>query len=482
MKSIREECGIAAIAADRAVAQYLYYCLHALQHRGQEACGVVCCDGKKLHSHKNFGLVSENFTTTVLDTLRGHVGAGHVRYSTQGGQDVSNIQPFAFSLPPFGCVTLAHNGNITNARALRDELETRGAIFSSSSDTEVFMHLLARAQGRTLVARLQEATQQVKGAYALVLTAGDKIYGVRDPFGFRPLVIGKKSDLWVLVSESCALDLIEAEFVREVLPAEIVQIDMLSGIASFVGTAKPRSFCAFELIYFARPDSLVEGREVYAVRKAIGKRLAAADKNIQADVVIAVPDSGVPMAFGYGEQAGLPVEAGFMRNHYVGRTFIHPDQQIRDFAVRLKLNPLPRSLKNKRVVVVDDSLVRGTTAQKILRMLRQRGVREIHLRIGSPPITHSCFYGVDTPDRSQLIAAQQDTAQICRTLGADSLRYLSLPALQQALGDTGHCTACFTGNYREDIFQKIAEQPCDGWRSSTSEVSCRNSIAQQRLL
>jgi len=482
MKSIREECGIAAIAADRAVAQYLYYCLHALQHRGQEACGVVCCDGKRLHSHKNFGLVSENFTPTVLDTLRGHVGAGHVRYSTQGGRDVSNIQPFAFSLPPFGCVTLAHNGNITNARVLRDELEMSGAIFSSSSDTEVFMHLLARAQGETLVARLQEATRRVKGAYALVLTAGDKIYGVRDPFGFRPLVIGKKSDLWVLVSESCALDLIEAEFVREVLPAEIVQIDMQRGIASFVGPAKPRSFCAFELIYFARPDSLVEGREVYAVRKAIGKRLAEADKDTQADVVIAVPDSGVPMAFGYGERAGLPVEAGFMRNHYVGRTFIHPDQQIRDFAVRLKLNPLPRSLKNKRVVVVDDSLVRGTTAQKILRVLRQRGVREIHLRIGSPPITHSCFYGVDTPDRSQLIAAQQDTAQICRTLGADTLRYLSLPALQQALGSSGHCTACFTGNYREEIFQKITEQPYDSWKNNTSEVSCRDSIAQQRLL
>ncbi len=462
MKSIREECGIAAIAANEGIARYLYYCLHALQHRGQEACGVVCFDGKKLHSHKNFGLVSDNFTPAVLNTLRGHVGAGHVRYSTQGGRDVTNIQPFAFSVPPFGLLTLAHNGNITNARVLRRTLEATGAIFRSSSDTEVCMHLLARAQGETLVARLREAMQQVKGAYALVLTAGDKIYGLRDPFGFRPLVIGKKQNLWVLASESCALDLIDAEFVREVRPAEIVQLDMQTGITSFVGTAKPSSFCAFELIYFARPDSLFADQEVYAVRKAIGERLASEDQDTQADVVIAVPDSGVPMAFGYGERAGLPVAAGFMRNHYVGRTFIHPDQQIRDFAVRLKLNPLPRSLKNQRVIVVDDSLVRGTTAKKILRVLRNRGVQAIHLRIGSPPITHSCFYGVDTPDRSQLIAAQQDTAQICRTLGADSLRYLSLPALHQALGDAGHCTACFTGNYREDIFQKIAKQPRDG--------------------
>ena len=462
MKSIREECGVAAIVANEAVARYLYYCLHALQHRGQEACGVVCYDGKKLHSHKNFGLVSENFTPTVLDTLPGHVGAGHVRYSTQGGRDVANIQPFSFSVPLFGLLSLAHNGNITNARLLRRELESTGAIFRSSSDTEVFMHLLARAQGKTLVARLQEAKQHVKGAYALVLTAGDKIYGLRDPFGFRPLVIGKKAKFWVLASESCALDLIEAEFVREVLPGEIVQLDLQTGITSFAGEAKQPSFCAFELIYFARPDSLIAEQEVYAVRKAIGKQLADEDKDTQADVVIAVPDSGVPMAFGYGEQAGLPVEAGFMRNHYVGRTFIQPDQQIRDFAVRLKLNPLPRSLQGKRVIVVDDSLVRGTTAQKILRVLRNRGVKEIHLRIGSPPITHSCFYGIDTPDRNQLIAAQQNIDQICHTLGADTLRYLSLPALHQAIGNAGHCTACFTGNYREAIFKKIAKQPCDG--------------------
>ena len=471
LKSIREECGLAAIVANIEVSRYLYYCLHALQHRGQEACGIVCFDGKKLHSHKHFGLVSDNFTPTGCDTLRGQVGAGHVRYSTQGGQDVANIQPFSFSIPPFGLLSLAHNGNITNATLLRRELEATGAIFRSSSDTEVFMHLLARAPGKTLVSRLQEVKQQVKGAYALVLTAGNKIYGLRDPFGFRPLVIGKRQDLWVLASESCALDLIEAEFVREVLPAEIVQLDMQTGITSFTSEAKQHSFCAFELIYFARPDSLVDGQEVYAIRKAIGRQLADEDQATQADVVIAVPDSGVPMAFGYGEQAGLPVEAGFMRNHYVGRTFIQPDQQIRDFAVRLKLNPLPRSLQGKRVVVVDDSLVRGTTAQKILRVLRNRGVKEIHLRIGSPPITHSCFYGVDTPERSQLIAAQQSTAQICRTLGADTLQYLSLPALHKALGKAGHCTACFTGEYREAIFQKITKQPCDAEDTSRQPSS-----------
>ena len=286
-------------------------------------------------------------------------------------------------------------------------LKAQGRFFRSSSDTEVFMHLLARARGTTLVARLQEVKQQVRGAYALVLIAGDKIYGLRDAFGFRPLVIGKKHNLWVLASESCALDLIEAEVVREVLPDEIVQIDVKAGITSIAGQTPKQAFCAFELIYFARPDSLVAGREVYAVRRAIGQQLAREDSHTPADVVIAVPDSGVPMAIGYGEQAGLPVEVGFMRNHYVGRTFIQPDQQIRDFAVRLKLNPLPRSLEGKRVIVVDDSLVRGTTAQKILRVLRSRGVKEIHLRIGSPPITHPCFYGIDTPQREQLIAAQK---------------------------------------------------------------------------
>ena len=455
MKSIREECGVAAIVADEAVARYLYYCLHALQHRGQEACGIVCFDGKKLHSHKHFGLVSDNFTPTGCDTLRGQVGAGHVRYSTQGGRDVANIQPFSFSMPPFGLLALAHNGNITNARQLRQQLESTGAIFRSSSDTEVFMHLLARARGTTLVARLQEVKQQVRGAYALVLTAGDKIYGLRDAFGFRPLVIGKKHNLWVLASESCALDLIEAELVREVLPDEIVQLDVKAGITSFAGQTAKHAFCSFELIYFARPDSLVAGQEVYAVRRAIGQQLAREDRNTPADTVIAVPDSGVPMAIGYGEQAGLPVEVGFMRNHYVGRTFIQPDQQIRDFAVRLKLNPLPRSLKGKRVIVVDDSLVRGTTAQKILRVLRSRGVKEIHLRIGSPPITHPCFYGIDTPQREQLIAAQKSVAEIQHMLEVDSLRYLSLPALQTALGKHGHCVACFTGNYQEEIFAAV---------------------------
>ena len=455
MKSIREECGVAAIVADEAVARYLYYCLHALQHRGQEACGIVCFDGKKLHSHKHFGLVSDNFTPSGCDTLRGQVGAGHVRYSTQGGRDVANIQPFSFSMPPFGLLALAHNGNLTNARQLRQQLESTGAIFRSSSDSEVFMHLLARARGTTLVARLQEVKQQVRGAYALVLTAGDKIYGLRDAFGFRPLVIGKRHNLWVLASESCALDLIEAELVREVLPDEIVQLDVTTGITSFTGQTAKQAFCSFELIYFARPDSLVAGQEVYAVRRAIGQQLAREDRNTPADVVIAVPDSGVPMAIGYGEQAGLPVEVGFMRNHYVGRTFIQPDQQIRDFAVRLKLNPLPRSLEGKRVIVVDDSLVRGTTAQKILRVLRSRGVKEIHLRIGSPPITHPCFYGIDTPQREQLIAAQKSVAEIQHMLGVDSLRYLSLPALQTALGKNGHCVACFTGNYQEEIFATV---------------------------
>lgn len=450
---MREECGVAAITAAEDVAGYLYYCLFALQHRGQEACGIVCFATDKVHSRKSFGLVSDSFDPAVLNTLPGTTGVGHVRYSTQGGMDVENIQPFSCQVASIGTVALAHNGNLTNSHILRQQLEEEGAIFRSSSDTEIFMHLLARTQGEDIVARLQEIKKNIRGAYALVLAEQDKIYGMRDAFGFRPLVIGRKkgTDCWVLVSESCALDLIEADFVREVEPGEIVAISAAKGVVSFRGEKRKKSFCSFEPIYFSRPDSVIFDREVYSLRKAIGMQLALEDQAIDSDVVIAIPDSGVPMAMGYGEQTKIPVEMGFIRNHYVGRTFIQPDQKIRDFAVKLKLNPLPRSLEGKRVTVVDDSLVRGTTAKKILRVLRNKGVTKIHLRIGSPPIKHPCLYGIDTPDRDQLIAANHSTTQICQLLGADSLSYLSLQGLQSALEENrnGYCYACFTGKYAE---------------------------------
>jgi amidophosphoribosyltransferase len=466
---LKEECGLMGVFHVPEAAKLAFLGLHALQHRGQEACGVACFQNEKskevvFHTYKGFGLVTDVMNKYSFENCSGNVALGHVRYSTQGGRLVQNIQPFVFKIPYHGQVAVAHNGNLTNAVALRKELESSGSIFTTTSDSEVFIHLLARSKKKRLRERLAEVVQIVKGAYSLVLIARNRIYGLRDAHGFRPLVIGKKDDSYIIASETCAFDLIGASFAREVEPGEIVRIDQKK-VISFYPQKKlqKRSFCSFEPIYFSRPDSIYDQSTVYESRKRMGEILAE-ENPVDADLVIAVPDSGVPAAIGYANSTGLPLELGLVRNHYVGRTFIEPSQQIRDLGVRLKLNPVFSSLKGKRVVVVDDSVVRGTTCLKIIRMMREAGAKEIHMRISSPPITHSCFYGVSTPTRGQLLAAQKTTKEICSMLEADSLAFLSRSGLASSLKDLEkdrHCYACFSGSYPEEIFQTISREPTD---------------------
>ena len=473
-----EECGVVGVVGDPEAANLIYLALYALQHRGQEASGIVTMtDDQVFHGHKGFGLVKDVFTKEIIESLKGSLGIGHNRYSTQGGPLLQNIQPFFFNTV-IGGIGIAQNGNITNNLILRSELEQKGSIFQSTSDTEIFTHLLARASGVSVLDRIKEVVGLVKGAYSLVLMAQDKLYAIRDPFGFRPLVIGKKAGAIIVTSETCALDLIDAEYLRDVDPGEIVEITGEGEMRSFRHSSDKarRAFCAFEPIYFSRPDSHVFDQQIYDLRKRMGKALAE-ETHVDADVVIAVPDSGVPLAMGYAERAGLPMELGLVRNHYVGRTFIEPSQTIRDFGVKLKLNPVISALKGKRVVVVDDSLVRGTTSVKILRMIRKAGAKEIHLRLGSPPITHACYFGVDTPERSRLLAAQKNVNEIRDFIGADSVAFLSLNGLKEALGHSAsksYCFACFDGDYPEKIFEEITPQPTDetngpGLKSSPSD-------------
>lgn len=471
MSSLREECGVVAVLGARDAAQLCFLGLFAQQHRGQEGAGIVSYDSAgpdqgemgRLHAHKAFGLVSDAFPEGVLSKLHGDTAIGHVRYSTQGGHLIQNVQPFHFRTA-IGSLAIAHNGNLTNAQALRKELVESGSIFQGTSDTEVFVHLIARAQRATVRERLFAALDRVHGAYSMVLLAEERIFAVRDPFGFRPLVIGRRGESIIVASETCALDLIDAEFLREVAPGEVVEITR-KGMESFFPLAPQKpAFCAFEPIYFARPDSRIFGQVVYQHRRRMGTILAQEAPALDADLVIAIPDSGVPMALGYAEEARLPLELGLVRNHYVGRTFIQPEQEIRDFGVKLKLNPVRSVLEGKSVVVIDDSIVRGTTSAKIIRMLREAGARRIHMRIGSPPITHSCYFGVDTPHRSALLAAQKDVTEIRAFLGADSLAYLSIEGLGRALDEGSEakfCTACFHGRYPEKIHAEVARQPTD---------------------
>lgn len=466
MAGFREECGVMGVMGDPEAAKLIYLGLYALQHRGQEAAGIVTLpdNAKDFSGHKTFGLVGDGFTKDILAKLEGKSGIGHNRYSTTGGSRLTqNIQPFTFKTA-LGPVAIAHNGNLTNAAIIRQELEQQGSIFQSTSDTEVFMHLLARRNEDLLLDRMVEVMKRVKGAYSLVLLTQDRMFALRDPFGFRPLVLGRRAAAVVVASETCALDLIDADFEREIAAGEIVEVFPDGFVKShFPFKSGRRGFCSFEPVYFARPDSQVFGEEIYALRKRMGAILAR-ENPIEADVVIAVPDSGVPMALGYSAEAGLPLELGLVRNHYVGRTFIEPSQSIRDFGVKLKLNPVGSTLRGKRVVVVDDSLVRGTTSVKILRMLRQAGAKEIHMRLGSPPITHSCYFGVDTPHRSQLLAATHNVEEIRDFIGADTLAFLSLDGLREALGpqnSENYCYGCFNGDYPEDTFRPIEAQPTD---------------------
>jgi amidophosphoribosyltransferase len=414
---------------------------------------VVSFDGRLFHSHRAVGLVGDHFSSeAVIAGLPGHAAIGHVRYSTQGAPLLRNVQPL-FADFVFGGLALAHNGNLTNALTLRRRLVEQGCLFQSTSDTEVIIHLIARSEQPTVVERLVDALQQVEGAYSLVALSGDALFGVRDPLGVRPLVLGELDGSMMLASETCALDIMGARFVRDVEPGEVVIVDRtgLHSLKPF--SMPPRRFCIFEYVYFSRPDSSVEGLNVYEVRKRIGAELAH-EAPAPADVVVPVPDSGVPAANGYAQAAGLPFELGLIRNHYVGRTFIEPSDRIRHLGVKLKHNANQATVAGKRVVLVDDSIVRGTTSTKIVAMIRNAGAREVHMRIASPPTAHSCFYGVDTPERGQLLAAQHDLDAMARIIGVDSLAFLSLEGLYRAVGGRGrhpaqpqYCDACFSGNY-----------------------------------
>jgi amidophosphoribosyltransferase len=442
-------CGIFGIQGHDEAANIAYLGLHALQHRGQESAGVVAGD-PSLRRHVEMGLVSDIFTRETLAKLPGRAAIGHVRYSTAGSSELRNAQPFLFDYA-LGGVAIAHNGNLVNATTVKTRLENRGSIFQTSSDTEVIVHLMAEAREPDCVARLISALRQVEGAYSLVLLTDDnKLIGARDPNGFRPLVIGRVKDAYVLSSETSSFDLIEAEFIRDVEPGEVVVIEK-GGITSHrIMPAAAERFCVFEHVYFARPDSLVNGKSVYRAREKMGTRLAQ-EAAVEADVVIPVPDSGVPSAIGFAKQAGIPFEMGLIRSHYVGRTFIEPQDSIRHFGVRLKLSVVRSIVDGKRVIVVDDSLVRGTTSRKIVKMLRGAGAKEVHMRISAPPTTHPCFYGIDTPTRSELVASSHTVDEIGRYITCDSLAYLSHDGLMAAVGakpdGAGYCSACFTGVY-----------------------------------
>jgi len=443
-------CGVFGIHGHDEAANIAYLGMHALQHRGQESAGLVAVDDGQLRRHAAMGLVSDAFNREILARLPGVTAIGHVRYSTAGSSEVRNAQPFMFEYAG-GQLAIAHNGNIVNANELRAELEASGSIFQTSSDTEVIVHLMAKAREPDVLGKLMAALRRVRGAYSLVLLTHDaKMIGVRDPNGFRPLVIGRLKDAFVLSSETCSFDLIEAEFIREVEPGEIVVIDKSGMTSHRLPELAPPTFCVFEHVYFARPDSFLNGKSVYRAREKLGRRLAQ-EAGVAADVVIPVPDSGVPAAIGYANEAKIPFEMGLIRSHYVGRTFIEPQDSIRHFGVRLKLSVVRAVVDGKRVIVVDDSLVRGTTSRKIVKMLRNAGAREVHLRIGAPPTTHPCFYGINTPTRSELVAASHTVEEIGRYVTCDSIAYLSHDGVMAAIGadasGAGYCSACFTGKY-----------------------------------
>jgi amidophosphoribosyltransferase len=466
---LKEECGVAGVFGVENASRVLYLSLFAMQHRGQEAAGMVTFDRPQnapekleLHVHKAFGLVAEGVTEAVLQRLKGDFGVGHVRYSTTGGALLENIQPFQFKTA-LGAVAIAHNGNLTNAREIRKKLEATGSVFHSTSDTEVLVHLIARSESSTIKERIGDALRQVTGAYSLAIITKDALYAARDPRGLRPLVLGSLAGGQVVVSETCALDLIGAEFVRDVEPGEVIEISKSGCSTWYPQPKKPISFCSFEPIYFARPDSLLFGESIYVRRRRIGEVLAE-ECPADGDVVIPIPDSGMAMAEGFAKKSGIPLEMGLVRNHYIGRTFLQPDQQQRDTGVKLKLNPIKSVLYGKRVIVVDDSLVRGTTALRILKMIKSQGAKEIHFRVGAPPITHSCFYGVDTPNRQELMAAQKTVAQIREHLDADSLGFISTEGLRKALKESegkSYCMACFSGVYPENTGTSITTQPTD---------------------
>lgn len=444
---LKEECAVFGVYGMEDAAQIAYLCLYALQHRGQEASGIVTSDGGRIYEHRDFGLVGKVYNQEILAGLKGNMAIGHNRYSTMGLSTVANIQPLLVDCK-VGHIAVAHNGNLVNAVELRRRMEADGSIFRSTTDSEVILHLIARSRAGTIEEMIADALRQVEGAFSLVFLTKDKIIAARDTRSFRPLSIGRLDDAYVIASESCAFDIAGASYVRDVAPGEICVLG--PGGPQFMRFAEPErklSRCIFEFIYFSRPDSRVFGENVDKVRRKLGRRLAA-ESAVDADMVIAVPDSSNTIALGYSEASRLPFELGLIRNHYVGRTFIQPRQSMRDWDVRIKFNPVRGVLKGKRIIVVDDSIVRGSTMRKLVSILRQAGADQIHLRIGSPPITHSCYYGIDTPTRGELIASSHSAEQIRDYLGVDSLHYLSLEGLLTCVEEPdNYCVACFDGSY-----------------------------------
>jgi len=439
-------CGIFGIKGHKEASNITYLGLYGVQHRGQEGAGIVSTDGKTFYEHRKQGYVPDRFSEVVIRSLKGESAIGHVRYSTTGDSIKKNLQPFSCD-SDLGPMSIAHNGNLTNYKDLREKLEKAGSVFQSTMDTEVILHLIAREKGNSIEERIKKAVRKCKGAYSLIILFKDRLVAVRDPHGYRPLVKGKFQGSTIFASETTSLDLIGAKYTGEVLPGEIISIRNGKETIKRIKNGKIQA-CVFEYIYFARPDSLLFGRKVYEIRKNMGRELAKL-YNIEADMVMPVPDSGVLAAMGYSEQSGIPFELALVRNHYVGRTFIEPRQAIRNFGVKVKLNPVKSFISNKRIVVIDDSIVRGTTSKKIVKMLRDAKAKEVHMVISAPPTTGSCFYGIDTPTKKELIASSKSIEEIRRYIDADSLSYITLDALYKAVGNKrkNFCDACFSGNY-----------------------------------
>ncbi|MFP6638051.1 MAG: amidophosphoribosyltransferase [Nitrospinaceae bacterium] len=454
LDKLHEECGVVGVYGHPEAANLVYLGLYALQHRGQESAGIVASDHSKMHIELGMGLVADVFNTERILKLPGPLAIGHNRYSTAGKSELVNAQPCMINYSA-GSLALAHNGNLVNAQTIRKELGTKGAIFQSTNDSEVIVHLMAKSKAETFVDRAAEALRQVSGAYSLVLMTEKELLAARDPQGFRPLCLGKLDGAYIIASETCVMDLIEAEFIREVEPGELILIND-QGVHSFFPFKKAEpKHCVFEHIYFARPDSYIFGEHVYSARKNMGRAMAQ-ESPVDVDLIVPVPDSGVVSAMGFSEESGIPFEMGLIRNHYVGRTFIEPQSQIRHFGVKLKLNAVKTVIQGKRIAIIDDSIVRGTTSRKIVKMLRDAGAKEVHIRISAPPILHPCFYGIDTPTKEELIAHKYSLEGIRQYLAADSLAYLSIEKMLNVLenGKKKFCSACFDGNYPVPIIDK----------------------------
>lgn len=447
LDKFHEECGVFGIFGHSEAATLTQLGLFAQQHRGQEGCGIVASDGVELRQYRNQGLIADVLTEDVLAGLTGTSAIGHTRYSTAGKNTLEEVQPFSVTCQ-HGQIAVCHNGNLPSANIRRRELELDGAIFSSTSDTETILHDIARTPAKTAIEAFTKVLANTEGAFSLLFLTPDALIAVRDPRGFRPLVLGKYKDAWCVASETCAFDLMDAEYVREVEPGEMIVINSSGLTTSKPFAPKASAVCTFEHVYFSRPDSIIFGRSVNESRHKMGKQLAV-EHPVEADLVVPVPDSGVAAAIGYAKQSGLNFRQAIIRNHYVGRTFIEPSQSIRSFGVRLKLNPIKDLIRGQRVVLVDDSIVRGTTSKKIVEMVRESGAKEVHMRISCPPTTHSCYYGVDTPHRQDLIASRMTTEEVCEYIGADSLGYLSLEGMLGAIGleSSSTCNACWSGNY-----------------------------------